>query len=238
LVRPIAATGVEAPGQSLLPPTAELSEARRRLFETAIVLFGERGFHGVSVRDLTSALGQQKAALYGHASSKQDLLFQLVLIGYKEHFRLLDNAVRDADDDAVSQLRALVRAHVRFHLLYPAAARVGTREVRALTPGHSATVGAVRQQTQDLFLSVVRRGQQDGVFEVKDVELAVLAIAGMGIRIAEWQDRVIRDPDYLSANYEDFALQIVRARNVDGGTSPSLRALPKRRTAHPSGVGG
>jgi len=229
LVRPVEPSAPETSGQGLLPPSTELSDARRRLFETAIVLFGERGFHGVSVRDLTSALGQQKAALYGHATSKQDLLFQLVLIGYREHLRLLQAAVRAADDDAVSQLRALVRAHVHFHLSYPAAARVGTREVRALTPEHSATVGAVRQQTQDLFLSVVRRGQQEGVFHVKDVELAVLAIAGMGIRIAEWQDRVIRDPNYLCANYEDFALQIVRASQGEATAAADSVRLVRRR---------
>lgn len=235
MARPIEA-GFDTPGQGLLPPSAELSDARRRLFETAIVLFGERGFHGVSVRDLTSALGQQKAALYGHATSKQDLLFQLVHIGYKEHLRLLTNAVREAADDPISQLRALVRAHVHFHLSYPAAARVGTREVRALTPEHSATVGAVRQQTQDLFLRVVRHGQQEDLFEVKDVELAVLAIAGMGIRIAEWQDRVIRDPDYLSANYEDFALQIVRARNVDRASSSMRTRARRHATARTDGA--
>ena len=233
MARPVEAAAPESSGQGLLPPSPELSDARRRLFETAIVLFGERGFHGVSVRDLTSALGQQKAALYGHATSKQDLLFQLVLIGYKEHLRLLQQAMAEVADDPVSQLRALVRAHVFFHLQYPAAARVGTREVQALTPENRATVGSVRQQTQDLFMSVVRRGQTEGVFEVKDVELAVLAIAGMGLRIAEWRDRVSRDPDYLSANYEDFALQIVRARatSLSSVSSRASSSASRSRTA-------
>ena len=230
MTRPVAAAALETQGQGLLPPAPELSGAKRRLFETAIVLFGERGYHGVSVRDLTSALGQQKAALYGHASSKEDLLFQLLLIGFKEHYRLMQQAADEAPDDPVSQLRALVRAHVHFHVFYPASARVGTREVQSLTPENAAKVGSVRQKTYDLCLSVVRRGVSEGVFEVKDIELAVLAISAMGIRIAEWRDRVIRDPDYLSANFEDYALQIVRARTNDT-SPPSVRSLPRRRTS-------
>jgi len=204
-------TALETLEPGLLPPSTELSEARRRMFETAIVLFGERGFHGVSVRDLTNALGQHKAALYGHAASKQDLLFQLVLSGYQEHLQLLKRALATAEDGPVSQLRALVRAHVQFHLYYRAAARVCTRELRALTDENRATVTAVRDQTQGMLLDVVHRGKREGVFTVDDVELAVLAIAGMGIRIAEWQNAPTRDPEQVVATYEEFALQILGA---------------------------
>jgi AcrR family transcriptional regulator len=204
-------TTLEALEPGLLPPSREMSEARRRMFETAIVLFGERGFHGVSVRDLTNALGQHKAALYGHAASKQDLLFQLVLSGYQEHLRLLKGALAAADDDPVSQVRALMRAHVQFHLYYRAAARVCTREFRALTDENRETVSAVREQTQSMLLNVVQHGKSEGVFTVDDVELAVLAIAGMGIRIAEWQNLPTRDPEQVVATYEEFALQILGA---------------------------
>ena len=202
---------LDPPGPSLLPPWMELSDARRRMFETAIVLFGERGFHGVSVRDLTEALGQHKAALYGHAASKQDLLFQLVLSGYQEHRQLLRDALAGADEDPVSQVRALVRAHVQFHLYYRAAARVCTRELRALTDENRETVTAVRDQTQRMLLDVIERGKREGVFTVDDVELAALAIAGMGIRIAEWQNAPAREPDQVASTSEDFALPILGA---------------------------
>src|SRR4051794_36930142 len=38
---------------SQLPPRAQAEGTLRRLYETALVLFGNRGFHAVSVRDLT-----------------------------------------------------------------------------------------------------------------------------------------------------------------------------------------
>ncbi|HEU5034537.1 MAG TPA: hypothetical protein VFT62_07260, partial [Mycobacteriales bacterium] len=37
----------------LLPPRAQAAGTLRRLYETALLLFGQHGFHAVSVRDLT-----------------------------------------------------------------------------------------------------------------------------------------------------------------------------------------
>ena len=59
----------------LLPPGVRLKPAKRRLFEAAIQLFGDRGFDAVSVRDLVTALGMTPAVLYAHVESKQELLF-------------------------------------------------------------------------------------------------------------------------------------------------------------------
>src|SRR4051794_25849854 len=49
---------------ALLPDRAQAAGTLRRLYETALLLFGNRGFHAVSVRDLTRELGMQASSLY------------------------------------------------------------------------------------------------------------------------------------------------------------------------------
>src|ERR1700709_604995 len=101
----------------LLPERPELSAARARLFATALVLFGERGYHGVSVRDITDALGQKPGAIYAPVRSTQYLLCELVRIGHIEHRDRLA-AARESESDPVAQIRAIVIAHVLVHLEY------------------------------------------------------------------------------------------------------------------------
>ena len=193
-----------------LPARPGLSDARRRLFEAALRLFGDRGYHSVSVRDVTNELGLQAGALYAHVPSKQHLLFELVRLGLDEHRDRLSSAVLDAGRDPADQVRALVVAHVRTHLQFPALARVVNRELRSLTEEQQAELAHIRDETQRLFVDVVARGVSRGVFNPADIELAVVAIGSMGIRTAEWWDaRTSPDADYIADTYATFAVNLL-----------------------------
>src|SRR3954467_11240421 len=53
-----------------------MSSRREELTRTAARLFADRGYHGTSLADLAEALGIQKASLYHHIDSKEDLLWE------------------------------------------------------------------------------------------------------------------------------------------------------------------
>ncbi len=54
-------------------PALQIDNTRSRLLETAIGLFSERGYSGVSMRDLAKAMGMSAAALYNHYPNKRAL---------------------------------------------------------------------------------------------------------------------------------------------------------------------
>lgn len=195
---------------ALLPPTPELSPARRRLYEVAIVLFGDSGFHGVSVRDLAAELGQQPGAIYAHASSKQDLLLSLVTLGTRTHRDALKAALLDTGSDPVEQVMALTRAHVLLHLRYAALARVTNRELRALDDEQRESVAAVRHESEQMFVDVIERGVRRGAFSVAEPGLAVMAIGAMGVRAAEWWTAAAdRTAEQVADTYAGFAVRIL-----------------------------
>jgi len=194
----------------LLPVRPEWSDAKRRLFETAIVLFGEKGVHGVSVRDLMGALGQQPGALYGHVTSKQQLLAELIRVGYEEHRRWITEALLAAGPDPLDQVRAMTRAHVLVHLTYPALARVTTREVRALEDADRIELSALLADTERIFLEVVERGSRLGEFHVDEPALAVAAIGAMGVRSAErWHAESPFAPEQVAETFAEFAIKLL-----------------------------
>ncbi len=173
-------------GSALLPPGIELTDAKRRLYETAMELFGREGYHGVSIRDIATALGQQPSAIYFHVASKQELLFELAMIGHQAHLQRLRDALLDCGPDPMDQLCALVTAHVEGHLIYPAMARLTNRELSALDEDQLRTVLAIRTQAEQTFIDVLDRGARMGVFNVDDTFLAAKALGAMGVRVPEW----------------------------------------------------
>jgi AcrR family transcriptional regulator len=187
LARVTRQAGVAAPAVGpLLPPRAQAAGTRRRLYETALLQFGERGFHAVSVRDLTRELGLQASALYAHVPSKQHLLGELIRIGHEEHRDQLRLALLEVGSDPLEQIAALARAHVRVHATYPLLTRVCNRELASIPDDQRDAILEIRLEAERLFLDVIDRGQRLGAFAATDPMLAVAAIGAMGIRVAEW----------------------------------------------------
>lgn len=198
-----------AGGAPLLPPRATADGTHRRLLEEALLLFGQWGFNGVSVREIAKAAGIRASSVYGHLESKEQLLYQLTLVGHEEHHEVLRQALLEADADPVDQITRLVRAHVSFHATYPLLARVCNRELAALAPESRDRVLSVRHQSEQLFLDVIERGIRLGAFDVPDEWLGLAAIGGMGIRVAEWWDQADYAVDDVAATYAEFAVRLL-----------------------------
>lgn len=194
----------------LLPPGVELSPTKRRLYETAMELFGRHGYHAVSIRDIAQALGQQPSAIYFHVPSKQELLYELALIGHRGHLEALRSSLLEAGADPVDQLRVLVAAHVGGHMTYPSMARLTNRELGALTPEQLRLVLDIRMQTEQVFIDVIERGRRMGVFGTEDAFLASKAIGAMGVRLPEWwAPGGPRTREQVIEQYVAIALKIV-----------------------------
>lgn len=187
-----------------------MSDAKRRLYETAMELFGREGYHAVSIRDIANALGQQPSAIYFHVESKQELLFELALLGHQAHFDAVRDALMDAGADPHDQLRAVVTAHVSGHLVYPSMARLTNRELRALPQDRLDTVLTIRTQTEQIFIDVLERGVRMKKFNVDDTWLCAKAIGAMGVRVPEWfGPHTPRTADEIITTYVELALKLV-----------------------------
>jgi AcrR family transcriptional regulator len=150
------------------------------------VRFADRGYHGVSVREIADACGIKASSIYAHLPSKERLLYDLVVMAHEEHRDGLRGALLGAGSDPVEQLRALVSAHVRYHAEYSLLATVGNNEMRALSPEHAAEIQAIRDDDLRQFIDVIDRGVRLGVFHCPDPFLATAVIGAAGIRVAVW----------------------------------------------------
>ena len=203
-------------GLPLLPPRAVVDGTHRRLLEVALVRFGARGFHGVSVREIADAAGIRASSLYSHLASKEQLLFQLMLLGHEEHHASIRAALLGAGAGPSEQVVAVVGAHVAFHATYPLLGRVCNREIAALSDPSRAEVLAVRRQSEQLFTDVIERGIELGEFSVEDPWLAAAATLAPGLRLAEWWDAALGyDVDSVARAYGTFALRVLGADGAD-----------------------
>src|SRR5579862_1290930 len=137
-----------------------MSERRDEVTRTAARLFAERGYHGTSLADLAEALGIQKASLYHHIASKEDLLWEVAWAGAEAFHRSLDTVPEDAP--ATEKIRLALEGHLRVVAEQLDSATVFTREWRALEGERRERFVAERRRYEERIRALFREGVEGG----------------------------------------------------------------------------
>lgn len=129
---------------------------RQQIIEVAAELFAERGFNGVSIYDIGSAVGISGPALYKHFASKDALLAEM-LIGISERLLSEGNrrAAATAADGPDAVLRALVAWHVQFALTFPALITVQFRDLNSLSEQDRRVVRRLQRSYVELWVTSI-----------------------------------------------------------------------------------
>src|SRR6478735_12269933 len=130
-----------------------MSARRDELTRIAARLFAERGYQGTSLADLAEALGVQKASLYHHIDSKEDLLWDVAWDGALAFHAALDGVPADAP--AAERIHLALRAHLAVVSTQLDIATVFVREWRYLEGERRERFVAERrryeERVRDLF---------------------------------------------------------------------------------------
>ena len=66
-----------------------MNKTKRKIFETSMKLFAEKGYDATSIEEITATVGVAKGTLYYHFSSKEEIFNFLV----EEGIKLLQNSI-------------------------------------------------------------------------------------------------------------------------------------------------
>ena len=133
---------------------------RDRLREVATQLFFENGYEATTTRELSERAGIQKATLYYHIDSKEDLLFDICVESLTQMEAALSTALSEARNG--ERLEAAIRAHLEQDLNNVAAHFVMLQEMRSLGPDRRKTVVGRRHAYEALIQGLVEEAQVQG----------------------------------------------------------------------------
>src|SRR4051794_22624662 len=193
-----------------------MSARRSQLTREAARLFAEKGYHGTSIGDLAKSMGVQKASLYAHISSKQDLLYETMREGAEAFHGALD-AIPD-ELPATEKIRLALRAHLQVVAEQLDVATVFIREWRYLEGEQRDEFLAERRRYEERFRAFFREGRELGELrtDLDDATATLLALSA-----ANWAYTWLRpgaDTEALADRFYDFLLDGMR-----GYVTPPLR---------------
>lgn len=153
---------------------------REKILHESTRLFVERGYDGVSIREIAEACTITKAALYYHFVDKERLLIEILETGLDAFHLILEDALQN-HHTAQARIRSFVFS--LFTHLPPenrAVIRLATQEMGKLQPELRAQFSRhYRQQFLQPLEQIFIEGQQNNELRPIPPALAVWALLGM-----------------------------------------------------------
>ena len=94
-----------------------MNKTKRKIFETSMKLFAEKGYDATSIEEITATVGVAKGTLYYHFSSKEEIFNFLV----EEGMKLLKNSIEIKTsnlDNSIDKLKAIILIQIKITIKY------------------------------------------------------------------------------------------------------------------------
>jgi AcrR family transcriptional regulator len=201
----------------------------REILRVAARLFAELGYERTTLDMVAEELGLTKPALYYYVKSKEDVLTQIL----SSMLHSTEEAVTEAvsqHQNARDRLTALITAHLSSICVYPEGRALVLFESNLLAK-KNPEMAASRTRFQKLIQGIIADGVTEGVFHVRDVRMASLAMLGAMNWVPRWFSP---SGTYSTADLADQFVGLL-LRGVEGAELPvptAISGLPAEEGPH------
>jgi AcrR family transcriptional regulator len=186
---------------------------RDEIVIAAAQIFSQKGFHATSMQDIADAVNLQKASLYHHVSSKQEILVEVL-------DRALDLLIERMEQVMArplapdEMLRQALQVYLTTLLEHRDLAAVLFLEHRSLEPELHARHIPRRDRFEGLWRVLIQQGLEGGQFCCADPEMAARALLGVTNWTITWyrpQGRL--SPEEIAAQFSSLFLDGLLVRS-------------------------
>ncbi|MBI5506344.1 MAG: TetR/AcrR family transcriptional regulator [Deltaproteobacteria bacterium] len=153
-----------------------LGGTRERILKAAEVLFADRGYAGTRLHEIAHSVGVQKASLFHHFASKDDLYRAVLAYGYYETQLTIQKALEGAASP-LEKIRGLTEAYVDMVVAHPERTKILLRQSLGDAPPGSWTEEA--QRIFGIVVDFVENWQREVGGPPVDAHAVLVGVVGM-----------------------------------------------------------
>jgi AcrR family transcriptional regulator len=152
--------------------------SRDEILDAAAQIFSQKGYHATSMQEIAQAVHLQKASLYYHVSSKQEILAALLDRALDMLIERL-NRVVEQPLEPQEKLRLAMVSYLQALTDHRDLAAILLFEHRSLEPRLSKRHIPRRDRFEGLWRCILQEGREAGVFNSSNPALAARTILGV-----------------------------------------------------------
>ena len=186
---------------------------RSDIIQAAAQIFRQKGYHGTSMQDIADNVQLQKASLYHHVSSKQEILLSILDQALEGLTQDLEQIVT-SDLPADQKIRKAIQSYIERMMEDADLAAVLLLEYRSLEPDQRQNHVARRDRYESLWRQIITEGVRTGVFRELDISVSTFSLFG----VQNWTITWFNENGRLSATdladqYCDLFLSGIRRKD-------------------------
>ena len=151
---------------------------RDEILDAAAQIFSQKGYHATSMQDIAEAVHLQKASLYHHVSSKQEILEALMERALHLLIAEMTEVIHE-DLPPEEKLRRAMGSYLKALTDYPDLSAILLFEMRSLEEEQRRRHIPDRDRFEGLWRKIIEEGQQAGRFNCADPALTARALLGV-----------------------------------------------------------
>jgi len=166
-------------------PTRKKQDLRNLIIQKAGELFGKEGYEGVTVEQISKALGISKPSIYYHFASKEEILFEFHRFA---HMRALEGLkeIAESGESPEVKLRSAIEFHIDLLSYEVTPGMVDLHWQFSLPKKLARPIKKLRKEFDRLMREIVAEGIKEGVFRDLDPKVVSFTIAGAINFLPQW----------------------------------------------------
>ena len=188
-----------------------MNKTKRKIFETSMKLFAEKGYEATSIEEITATVGVAKGTLYYHFSSKEEIFNFLV----DEGIKLLQNSVdikTAKRNNYIDKIKAIVLIQIKIVAKYEDIITIILSQFWGNEERHKKLQNLVYEYIGQIE-KIVQQGIEKG--EIKNGEARAIAseIYGLICSTLIYQKREGTDMDIMKL-YQEYENTVINGLRI------------------------
>lgn len=184
-----------------------MNKTKRKIFETSMKLFAQKGYDATSIEEITATVGVAKGTLYYHFASKEEIFNFLV----EEGMKLLKNSIAikmTKSQTTFDKLRAIILIQIKIISKYEDFMTIVLSQIWGHEPRNIMCKNKVIEYIktiEDILAEGIKKG------EIIDGDPAILASGIFGLTCSSlvYKLKIEEDLD-IAKLYKEFDASIIK----------------------------
>lgn len=189
-----------------------MNKTKRKIFETSMKLFAEKGYDATSIEEITATVGVAKGTLYYHFTSKEEIFNFLI----EEGMKLLHNSIdikTSKLSNNIDKLKAIVLIQIKIVVKYENLITIllnqflGKEERNKKCQQH---IFQYIKKIEDIVVEGIEKG------EIKQGNPQVIASEIYGLIVSSLVYKIKQDSELdIMSLYHEFEGTLIKALKVN-----------------------
>ncbi len=147
---------------------------KQEIINAAAILFKEKGYSAVTMRDLAKAMSIKAASLYNHIQSKQEIL-ATIIIDLAEEFTIGMNQIINSNQNTIYKLEKIIDLHIDVTLRNADGLASLNNDWMHLEEKNLLYFEKMRMDYEENFRQIIKNGVANNEIKPYNIEIMVFS---------------------------------------------------------------